>query len=230
MLPIKGIQKTSLIDYPDRISTIIFLSGCNFRCPYCQNPDLIKNPDKFPTIKEDKLINFLEKRKKWVDAIVVTGGEPLLYNLMPFLKKLKEKGFFIKLDTNGSNPKQLKEIISKELVDYIAMDVKAPLENYNKVAGVKVDLASIKQSINLIINSGIDYEFRMTVLTKLHSEEDILKTAKQLKGAKKFYLQQFSPKVTLDSSFKKAKPFKKEEIERIKEKIRGNFKICEVRY
>ncbi len=230
MLPIKGIQKTSLIDYPHRVSSIVFLANCNFRCPYCQNPDLIENPEDFETIKEDELIKFLKKRKKWINALVITGGEPLIYNIIPFLKKLKELGLQIKLDTNGSNPEQLKEIIDKKLVDYIAMDMKAPLEKYTKTIGVKIDIEKIKKSIKLIINSGIDHEFRMTALPKLHSKKDILDITKQLKGAKAFYLQQFSPRVTLDKNFKKEKPFKKQELKQIRDKIKDRFEVCEIRW
>lgn len=229
MLPIKGIQKTSLIDYPNKISSIIFLANCNFRCPYCQNPDLIENPDSFETIKEDELIEFLKNRKKWSDSIVITGGEPLIYNLIPFLKNLKEIGLNIKIDTNGSNPKQIKEIIEKKLVDYIAMDMKAPLEKYNESAGVRVNTQDIKESIELIINSKIDHEFRVTLLPKLHSQKDILEIAKQLKGAKAFFFQQFSPNNTLDKSFEKEKPFKKQELEELRDKIKDQFEICEIR-
>jgi pyruvate formate lyase activating enzyme len=214
---LKGLQKMSLIDYPAKIVSTIFLDGCNFRCPYCQNPDLIKNPDKLPNIKEEELLKFLESRKKWIDGVCITGGEPTTHKDLPkLIKKIKNLNLLVKLDTNGSNPKMLEELIKRKLVDYVAMDIKAPLEKYDKAAKVKINKKNIRKSVGLIIDSGIDYEMRSTILPELHSKEDIIKIAKWLKGAKRYFLQQFRAKVTLDPKFKKCKPFTQEEMEELK--------------
>src|SRR3989338_2765465 len=135
MLPIKGLQKTSLIDYPGKVVCTIFLAGCNFRCPYCQNPDLIENPDKLPDIKEEEIIGYLKKRRKWLDGICISGGEPTIHNgLVDFIKKIKEENFLVKLDTNGVNPNMIKELLNNELIDFISMDIKRSLDKYEKVA------------------------------------------------------------------------------------------------
>jgi len=213
MLPIKGIQKTSLIDYPGKICSIIFLGDCNFRCGFCQNPDLIKSPGKLETIPEEEILEFLKSRKKWIDGVCLSGGEPLLYGDLPeFIKKIKEIGLLVKLDTNGTNPQMLDYLIKNKLVDYIAMDIKASLENYEKAAGVKVNMENIKKSVELIKNSSIDYEFRTTVVPGLFSKEEALKIGKWLSGSKRYFLQQFRPETVLDERFHKLKPFSEEEL------------------
>ena len=213
MIPIKGLEKNSLIDYPGKVSAVVFLSGCNFRCPFCHNRDLVLNPEGMESILENEILDFLEKRKKWLDGAVVTGGEPTIHPDLPeFLKKLKGLGYPVKLDTNGTNPQMLREIMERGLVDYIAMDLKAPLEKYEKSSGVKVETEKIRESMELIIASGIGHEFRSTVLPKLHTKEDVQEMARLVKGASKLYLQQFRPKNTLDSKLEKEKPFSEKEM------------------
>lgn len=210
---IKGIQKTSLIDYPNKICSVIFLSGCDFRCPYCQNPDLINSPDKLQDINEKEFLEFIASRKGLIDGVCITGGEPTIHEDLPkLIKNIKKMGFLVKLDTNGNNPKVIEKLIGKKLIDFIAMDIKAPLNKYKNVARVNVNVKRIKRSIDIIMSSNIDYEFRTTVLPVLHTKGDILEIAKMIKGAKKYYLQQFRPLITLDPVFKYYSTFSKEEL------------------
>ncbi|MDR5659406.1 anaerobic ribonucleoside-triphosphate reductase activating protein [Serpentinicella sp. ANB-PHB4] len=187
---IKGIQKSSFIDYPDKISTVYFVGGCNFRCPYCHNRDLVNNRGE--KIDESEVLNFIKQRKKFIDAICISGGEPTLQpNLCDFISKVKDEGFFVKLDTNGTKPDILKHLLDHKLIDYIAMDIKAPLEKYSKVAGAEVDVQKIKKSIQIVKDSDINYEFRTTVCKALLTKEDILNIGKMLEGSKKYCLQNF---------------------------------------
>ncbi len=218
MIEIKGLQKTSLIDYPGKISAVVFLGGCNFRCPYCFNRDLVLNPERVKTIPQEEFFDFLKSKRKWLDGVVIGGGEPCIHkDLLDFIRKIKKMGFLIALETNGSNPKMLKQLIDQKLVDYFAMDIKAPIEDYHRVINAKTDTKKIRESINLIINSGTDHEFRSTILPLLHSKEDILNMAKLIKGAKIYYLQQFRPGETLlDPGFKKERPFSQQGMEDFK--------------
>ncbi|MBI4652963.1 anaerobic ribonucleoside-triphosphate reductase activating protein [Candidatus Kuenenbacteria bacterium] len=245
-----GIQKISLIDYPDKICAIIFTQGCNFRCKFCYNPELVQltNNNQQLTIMEGEIFEFLKKRKGLIDGVCVTGGEPTLHKDLPeFLAKIKKMGFLIKLDTNGTNPKMLKKLIDKKLIDYLAMDIKAPLENqkskiknqndkskfknhYKKVVGVKVDLKKIKESVKIIKNSGIDYEFRTTIAPGLHKEEDILQIAREISPAKKYFLQQFVPsEKMIDEKYKKVKPYPIETLKKMRDKARRYVGKVEVR-
>lgn len=210
---IKSIQKTSLIDYPDKISCVIFIGGCNFRCGYCHNPDLINKNLK--SLDEEEVLEFLKKKKKWLDGVVISGGEPLLYKeIVGFIKKVKSLNYLVKIDTNGTNPSLLKELIDYQLVDYIAMDLKNTFNKYEETVGVKVDIDKIKESIKIIKNSKIEHEFRCTVLPILHSKENILEMSKLVDN---LILQQFNNKTVLDPKFKEYKSFNKEEIKDIKE-------------
>jgi len=236
---IGGLQKTSLIDYPDKICAVIFTLGCNFKCKFCYNPELVLPNTQQSIIKEEVFFKFLDKRKKIIDGVCITGGEPTLHKDLPkFLAKIKRMKFLIKLDTNGTNPEMLEKLIKKKLVSYIAMDIKAPLElnsqflksKYEKAIGVKVDLKKIKKSIKIIKDSGIDYEFRTTVVPNLHTENDIIFIAKQIKGTKKFFLQQFVPnKKMIDEKYKKIKPYSKEVLEKMREKIKKYIKKIKIR-
>lgn len=229
-LKIKGFQKISLIDYPAHTSCVVFLAGCNFRCPYCQNPALVLNPDNLKTIKESDFLEFLTKRKKWLDGVVITGGEPCINDDLPeLIKKIKSLNYKVKLDTNGTNPEMLKELTDKKLIDYVAMDIKAPLEKYDLITKVKVDKKTIQKSIDIIRNSGIGYEFRMTVVPTLIEEDDIKKIGEWLKQSKKFALQQFSNKICLDKSFEKVKPYPKERLDEFKKLLEPYFDEVEVR-
>jgi len=230
-----GIEKNSLIEWPGKVSAVLFLGGCSFRCPFCYNSGLVLDPTKLPSFSEKKALNFLEKRKKFLDGVMITGGEPLLEvrveELIEFIKKVKEFGLLVGLETNGSNPKALAKLLKEKLLSYVAMDIKAPLtsKDYGKLTGVKIDIKKIKRSIGLIKNSSIDYEFRTTVAPLL-TEKDILQMATALKGVKKFALQVFRPVDSLiNPNLAKMKFFSREELEEIGQKIKENFKKFEIR-
>jgi pyruvate formate lyase activating enzyme len=187
---IGGLEKFSLIDYPGKISAVIFTQGCNFRCPYCHNPELLSISKGI--INEESVLFFLEKRKKQLEAVVITGGEPTLQSdLIPYLTKIKQMGYLIKLDTNGSDPEIIKKITELNLVDYVAMDIKASLDKYSEVVGVKVNKENILKSINLLIQDNIDYEFRTTITQEQLNNFDIEEIGKLLKGSKKYVLQKY---------------------------------------
>ena len=192
-----GLQKTSLLDYPDKISAIIFTVGCNFRCGYCHNPELINSiVSKY---SEEEIFDFLSSRIGKIDGVVITGGEPCIQkDLVEFIIKIKNLGFLVKLDTNGCFP----EIIEKAIpyLDYIAMDIKSPLGKYPEIVNVNVDEIKIKKSINLIMNSGVDYEFRTTVVKSMLSKNDFEKIGDLICGAKRYYLQKFIPSKILDNN------------------------------
>jgi len=228
MMIFKGVQKLTLLDYPGKIACTLFTFGCNFRCPYCHNPELVFN-DGTPEIPEEKILSFLEARVGFLEGVCITGGEPTLHDDLPeFIKKVKSFGFFVKLDTNGTNPKMVKELIDKKLVDYIAMDIKAPLEKYDNVVRVKADKKKIDESVK-IIKSFPEYEFRTTILPDLLSKQDMIAIAKWLNGAKRFFIQQFKPTKTLEKSFLEKKPYSKEELEEICKAIEPYFGVCKIR-
>lgn len=226
-MQIGGIQKTSLLDYPEKISAIVFTKGCNFRCGYCHNPELF-SPSSTQAINSSEFFEFLNKRRGKLDAVVITGGEPCLQkDLLEFILKIKEFGFLVKLDTNGSFPDILRKIIPH--IDYVAMDIKAPLEKYSQIIGVNVDIRNIKESIDLIMTSGLDYEFRTTVVKSQLSEEDFLNISETIKGAKKYYLQKFRAEKVLDNNFQKETTYTEEEFAEIMANIKGNLKKVELR-
>ncbi|MBS4760782.1 MAG: anaerobic ribonucleoside-triphosphate reductase activating protein [Clostridium sp.] len=221
---IAGLQKSSLLDYPSKIAAVVFTLGCNFRCPYCHNPNLITAVSSEKLLDEAAVFDFLSLRKGKLDAVVVSGGEPTLQSdLENFFVKLKKLGFLTKLDTNGTNPETVQNLIDKHLVDYIAMDIKAPLEKYEEITGRKTDVEKIEKSINLIAESGVDYEFRTTVVRSQLSYEDFYQISKMLNGTMKYYLQKFKPMITLDCAFKKEETYTDEEFLEIKEIMQKNI-------
>ena len=228
---IKVVFKVSLIDFPGKIASVVFLSQCNFRCPYCHNPELLQGFEKLPSIPEKEILDFLQSKKGWLDGVVVTGGEPTLQASLPeFLRQLKKAGWLVKLDTNGSNPLMLKKLLAEKLLDFIAMDVKAPLAKYEKATGVKVNLNAIQESVKLVQESGLAYEFRLTVVPKIFEEKDCQALGAWLQGSKKFVLQQFNPEhQVLDSAFQNLKPFSPEELKSFAEKLKPFFGLVELR-
>ena len=228
-MKIGGFQKTSLLDYPDMISAIVWTVGCNFNCPFCYNKDLVKgNTGLF---SEEEIFNFLEKRKGLLEGLVITGGEPFLQeDITAFAEKVKKLGYPIKIDTNGTYPEKLKELIDKKLVDYVAMDVKAPKNKYNQLTGAKTDISKIEKSIEIIKADAPDYEFRTTFAPELLKKEDIIEIAKWLDGAKRFYLQQFKNETQLVSSkLDNVAPYSKEYLNETLNEIKPFFKNCYVR-
>ena len=191
---IKGYEKLSLVDYDLKLSTTIFFGGCNFRCPFCHNSSLVIDPNQNSDISFDEIIDHLNKRKGVIDAVTFTGGEPTLFlELKDYIKKVKEMGFLVKLDTNGSNPSVIEELLKENLLDYIAMDIKNSLEKYSLTCGVYIGEENIKKSISLIMSSNIEYEFRTTLISEYHTIEDMFAISNLLKGAKKMRLQKFIP-------------------------------------
>jgi pyruvate formate lyase activating enzyme len=231
MIPIKGFVKTSLVDFTPYTSSTIFLAGCNFRCRYCHNPDIVLNYNSIKDIKEEEVLNYIEGKKQWVDGVCISGGEPTLYpELIDFASRLKEKGFLVKIDTNGTNPGLLKGMIEKKLVDRIAMDIKANLDKYDEVAEVNVDKDKIQKSIELIRNSGIEYEFRTTVIPGIVGKKEIFLIGKWLKGSKRFAIQNFRGGVNLiDNNLKEMKGYSKEELDEMKKIASEYFDEVEIR-
>lgn len=211
-----GFQKCSMIDYPDKLSAIVFSQGCNFRCPYCHNPELVL-PEKFNVpMREDEIIDFLKTRIGKLDGVVLTGGEACLQNnIIEFARKIKDLGFLIKLDTNGSKPDVIEKFLSENLIDYIAMDIKTSPAKYNDFFASKISFSSVLASIKLIMNSGLDYEFRTTVVKSLLSKEDFIKIGELIRGAKTYYLQKFVPTKLFDESYVNAETYSDEEFEEI---------------
>ena len=189
---IKGLQKLTLLDYPTKTACTIFTGGCNFRCPFCHNASLVFNVNDGEKHETDEVLSFLKKRQGLLDGVCVTGGEPLLQkDIKEFLKEIKEMGYAIKLDTNGYSPEKLMEIAEEGLIDYVAMDIKNCKEKYSETAGVDIDISKIEKSVDFLIASGIDYEFRTTVVKEYHTLSDIERIAQWISGAKRYYLQNF---------------------------------------
>lgn len=192
-MQISGLQKLTLLDYPGTVACTIFTAGCNFRCPFCHNAMLVL-PEQIEetSLSEDEVLKFLKKRQGVLEGVAVTGGEPLLHADMPqLLRKIKDLGYKIKLDTNGSNPKLLREIVGAGLVDRVAMDIKNSPEQYPITVGCRVDMAAVEESKDFLLSGTIDYEFRTTVVKGIHTEESLIEAAKWIAGAKEYYLQQF---------------------------------------
>lgn len=226
-MKIGGLQKVTLIDYPGKVACTVFLSGCNFRCPFCYSPELVL-PEKIknhPSIKEKDFFDFLSEKKGLLDGCVICGGEPTIYGeeLIDFCKKIKEMGFSIKLDTNGSNPDVLIKAIP--LIDYIAMDIKSPLDQRYKEFSVIDCLDRIKESIEIVKKSGIDYEFRTTITN--HSVDDILEIAEYLSPAKRYYLQRFIGEKENISGEKYT--LKEEDLKLIEKSIKNLFEVFKIR-
>jgi len=223
-----GWQKFSLIDFPGRASAILFTQGCPFRCPFCHNPELINPAQRmFAPITEKEILDFLSTRQNKLDGVVITGGEPTLHSDLPdFISRLKQLGFAVKLDTNGSRPEMIERLIADGNLDYLAMDYKSPLEKYQAHSNSMIETKKIKKSVELIRDSGIDYEFRTTVVKELLAEDDILKIAEELKGVRRYVLQKFLPGKTLDPLFAEMTTYTDEEFEKICKKIKKFVAQC----
>ncbi len=189
---LNGFQKMTLLDFPGRVACTLFAGGCNFRCPFCHNAGLVIGQER-ETFGEEEILDYLKKRKGLLDGVCITGGEPLLRtDIKEFIVKIKELGYSVKLDTNGSRPEKLRELIDEGLLDYVAMDVKSSMERYGKAVGIEdFDTTEIEESIDLLLEGRVDYEFRTTVVKPLHRVEDIEDLCKRIKGAKRYFLQNF---------------------------------------
>lgn len=207
-MQIRGWVRTSLIDYPGKIATVLFTGGCNFRCPYCQNSELVLHPESLPEIDPAEIFQLLTRRRGVIDGVVITGGEPTLQrDLGGFMWKLKELGLAIKLDTNGYRPQVLRELLERGLLDYVAMDIKTSLAKYHLAAGVPVDVGRIEESVSLILSLGVDHEFRTTVVPGIVAPEDVEEMARLISGAGRYILQQFRPQETLEPHFREIVPY-----------------------
>jgi len=228
---IAGFQKITLIDFPGKLAATVFTVGCSFRCPFCHNPELVANPSLSTLSKgrkegglEKEFFKFLKKRRGKLDGVCITGGEPTIWpDIFGFMEKIKKMGFLVKLDTNGSRPDVLKRIIDQKLADFIAMDIKNQPSKYKKTTNSKFDVARIKLSIDLIMNSRIPYEFRTTAVPGIHSEKDFLAIAKWIKGADSYWLQRYQEIKILDPKLKKKTKGKKLDLEKIMSRISRNF-------
>ena len=237
---IGGLEKMTLIDYPGQLAAIVFTKGCNFRCHFCYNPLLVwpdretdekKYEKTYSPISEDEFFLFLENRKGRLDGIVITGGEPTLHHDLPeFIKKIRALGYKIKLDTNGTNPEALADLLKEKLLDYIAMDLKAPYDKYENVTGVKINCQNLEKSVKIIIESGLPHEFRTTVVPGLLELADFDKMGKIISGADAWYLQKFKSDTELvDRNLEKHAPFSDKEMEEMASVGKKYVKICEVR-
>lgn len=233
-MKIGGLEKLSLLDYPDNIAAIVFTQGCNFRCGFCYNPMLVwptdkKNKKGLSLIKEKDLFLFLESRLNRLDGVVISGGEPTIHKDLPgFIKKIKNLGLLVKLDSNGTNPEMLAKLWQEKLIDYVAMDLKAPWEKYEKVVGSKVNCSLIKKSAKMLIGKRIPHEFRTTLVPIFHQEDDIAKMGEAIKGASAWYLQKFiASDNLLNPVFSEIKPYndkKMRELAKIGQKYVKNCK------
>lgn len=224
---ISGLQKLSLSDYPGFISAVIFTQGCNFNCDYCQNSSLI--PNKKGLMEEEEILDYLKKRKSILDGLVISGGEPTVQkDLKEFIIKIKEFGYKIKLDTNGSNPKVLKDLLDNNLLDYVAMDIKQDKINYEEVTGYKkYNFESIKESIKILEESKIDYEFRTTLIKNYHDLKKVENILKIIDKKSKYYLQNFE--ISDDVRNKKLEGFTKEELLEIENKLKKKYPNLNIR-
>ena len=192
-MQISGFQKITLLDYPGKVACTVFTAGCNFRCPFCHNASLVTHIDNSVSFSEQEILDYLEKRQGILEGVCITGGEPLLQpDIAKFLKKIKALGYAVKLDTNGSFPEKLKDLIEEKLVDYVAMDIKNSKEKYAETIGVDGKfMENIEKSISYLLENKVDYEFRTTVVSQFHTPQDIVSIGEWIKGANKYFLQNF---------------------------------------
>ncbi len=228
---IGGFQRFSLIDYPGKICAIVFTQGCNFRCPYCHNPELVDiNPLGRQEIAQDEILSFLEARKGKLDAVTITGGEPLLQSdIGDFLSSVKALGYVVKLDTNGSFPSRLEMVLKTNAVDYIAMDIKAPIDKYEQIVRRSIEKERILSSIKMIMDRAPDYEFRTTVVRSLLEEDDFLEIGTMIQGSRLYILQRFVPSKVLDDRFLNADTYSDNELHAIRDQMDSYVKRCIIR-
>ncbi|MBN1933207.1 MAG: anaerobic ribonucleoside-triphosphate reductase activating protein [Anaerolineae bacterium] len=227
---IKGWVKSTLLDYPSQVATSLFCGGCNLHCPSCHNRDLVLSPYDLPDIPEAEVLAFLEKRRGLLDGVVISGGEPTLQPDLPeFCRQVREMGYLVKLDTNGYRPDVLGRLLDDRLLDYVAMDLKAPPIRYDLLAGIEVDMRLIQRSVDLLKGGEIDYEFRTTVVPGLLAAEDIESIVRWVSGARRYFLQQFVPHNTLDLSLGELSPYLPDQLEAMAASARAHIAQVAVR-
>ncbi len=223
-----GLQPCSLIDFPGALCAIVFTIGCNFRCPYCHNPELVD--ETAGELSIESFFAFLERRVGLLDGVTITGGEPTMHDDLPdMIARIKEMGFLVKLDTNGTHPAMLRDLITRKLVDYVAMDVKAPLSQYEATVARPVNTDALRQCIDLLREGAVAYEFRTTVVKVLLPPDAIRTIAHDIKGAERYYLQQFIPTKLLNPGFIRKTTYTKEELEALCADVRPFVEYCAVR-
>ena len=229
MVEIKGLEKFSPIDFPGYISSTIFIGGCNFRCPFCHNADLVLKPQSLPSFPLDYFLSYLDSRENWLEAVCVSGGEPLLHkDLEVLLRIIKDRNLLIKIDTNGAFPEKLEELLKAGLLDFVAMDIKAPLDKYPKVTASKVNRDDLRKSIRLIQESRKDYIFRTTAVPGFIDGDDIEEIGRFLEGSMIYQIQQFKPVNTIDKSLEKIKPYSREELQNLAERAAPFFEQVKI--
>ncbi len=222
MIEIKGFLETSFLDWPGRLCSVLFLPHCNFRCPYCHNHPLVFYPERYATIPLEDILDRLHSLKNWIDGVCLTGGEPTLHADLPFLiREIKRYRFLVKLDTNGSNPQMLENLMETGEIDFISMDVKGPLDpfRYSRSTGLPINLKPVLESIEILKGGKVEYEFRMTVVPGLHREEDIQTLGNQLRVGRRFILQNFNPENPLDPSLKNIIPYDLKVLKKIEREV-----------
>lgn len=226
-MPLGGLQKTSLVDYPGHVAATVFTIGCNMRCGYCHNPELVLPEQYLDPIPVDDILDWCETRKGKLDGIVITGGEPTMHSgLVDFCRELKKMDFLVKLDSNGTHPDMLKQMIDEKIVDFVAMDIKGPLDRYNEIAARPIDTNSIQQSVKLLIESGVGHEFRTTVVRSQLGARDFESIGKLIKGADRYALQRFQPGKTLMPQFEFEKSYDEEEMKPLQAIMERYVKTC----
>lgn len=224
MAEIKGIEKFSSRDFPGHISSTVFFGGCTFRCPYCHNADLVLRPETIPTMAADGFLSYLDGRKGWLEAVCFTGGEPLLHDdLEDLIRVVRERGLKVKVDTNGSFPDRLEALLALGLVDWVALDVKAPLERYREVTRSEVDVEKVVRSADLLRAAGVRTTFRTTVVPGLVGREDVVKIGEWLRGVPLYIIQPFVPQTPIDPAYLAVKPYSRAELEEIAAAARPFF-------
>jgi pyruvate formate lyase activating enzyme len=224
-----GIEKFTLIDYPGKIACMVYTIGCNFRCPYCHNPELIDETTDVH-ISERELYDFLKYRKGMLDGVVITGGEPTMHDDLPrVMREIKDRGFLVKLDSNGTNPVMLRDAIRDKIVDYIAMDIKSPLSKYGATVARPVDADAIRESIDLLMHSPVDYEFRTTVVKSMLTPEHIEQIGREIQGAKTYVLQKFIPTKILNPQFKNKVSYSDQEFKQLQKMLSAYVEKCLIR-
>jgi pyruvate formate lyase activating enzyme len=227
-MQIGGIQRFSSIDFPGNLAAVVFTMGCNFRCPFCHNPELVIN--SIDPISEKSVLEFLSTRVRQLEGVVISGGEPTLQpDLSDFIEEIRALGFRIKLDTNGTNPQMLAKLIDRQLLDFVAMDIKHTWLRYAYAAGLEsVMLEEIQQSVKLLMTGNVDYEFRTTVIRDFHDLQDIVAISEQIRGAKRYVVQEFIPQKTLNIAFTQKLPFARSDFQDISAEVEKNIQHFEI--
>ncbi len=224
-----GLEKFTLVDYPGKVACVVYTIGCNFHCPYCHNPELV-NETVETRISEDSFFEFLDTRKGMLDGVVITGGEPTMHDGLPeVIKKIKDRGFLVKLDSNGTRPEMLRDLIEKGVVDYIAMDIKSPFALYPQTVSMPVNIEAVRKSVELLMGSSIKYEFRTTFVKGILAKEDILQIGKEIKGAKRYFLQKFVSTKILNPQLKHKVSYSDAEMEEFKVMLNKYVDYCAIR-